>query len=65
MRRPEDDMARHKVQQFRASEDDFYELGGQQMLDLTDDELNMLHEGAGEPILLERHDGFFLLVEEG
>lgn len=57
-------MSVRKVQQFDPHEDDFYELGDPRTLDLTDDELNALNEGTGEPVLLERHHGFFMLIEE-
>jgi hypothetical protein len=57
-------MAERKVQQFYLREDDFYELGDPRALDLTDDELNALSEHGREAILLERHDGFFSLVDE-
>ena len=52
-------MAERKVQQFYASEDDFYEFGSARTLNLTDDELNALNEATGEPVLLEGHGGYF------
>jgi hypothetical protein len=57
-------MAERKVQQFEPREDDFYEIGDPRMLDLTDDELSALNDGTGEPVLLERHRGFFILIEK-
>lgn len=57
-------MTERKVQEFRASESDFYELGDPKTLDLTDKELASLNAGDGEPILLDRHNGFFMLIEE-
>lgn len=56
-------MAQRKVQEFYASEGDFYERGDPKTLDLTDDEINSLGADEGEPVLLERHNGFFMLIE--
>jgi len=57
-------MTERKVQEFRVSESDFYELGDPKTLALTDDEIASLIAGEGEPILLNRHNGFFMLIEE-
>jgi hypothetical protein len=57
-------MTERNVQEFRASESDFYELGDPKTLELTDDEIASLHAGEGEPILLDRYNGFFMLIEE-
>ncbi|MFM0283968.1 hypothetical protein P0D75_38775 [Paraburkholderia sediminicola] len=55
-------MAEHKVQQFYETEDEFHELGDEQTLDLTEEEEKLLDEGAGLPVYLDRHDGFFAVL---
>lgn len=57
-------MSKRKVQQFEPLESDFVELGEPRVLDLTEEELSWLGEGTGEPVLLKRYNGFFMLVEE-
>lgn len=52
------------VQQFYADEDDFFNFGDPRMIGLTGEELALLEEGNSEPVLLDRLDGFFMLVEE-
>jgi hypothetical protein len=57
-------MTTRKVLQFYVEQDDFFEFGDPQILDLTDDELGALNKEAGEPVLLENRNGFFRLVDE-
>lgn len=52
------------AQQFYETDDEFRELGSEQTLDLTDDNLNTLEKGSGMPAYLDRHDGFFALLDE-
>ncbi|MDR5741548.1 hypothetical protein QCE73_00095 [Caballeronia sp. LZ029] len=57
-------MAERKVQQFYETEDQFYEQGGEQMLDLSEGEIAKLEGGDGSPIYLSEKNGFFVLADE-
>lgn len=52
------------VQQFCLVEDDFYNEDDEKAVDLTISELAQLDDNEGEPILLERLGGFFLLADD-
>ena len=56
-------MRQRKLQQFLARDDDFFEIGDLQIVDLTDAEIAALDASEGEPVLLERLGGFFLPIE--
>lgn len=51
------------VQQFHLIEDDFYQAGRPQTIELTTAEFTRLGDEFSEPILLERLDGFFSLFD--
>ncbi|MGP8431918.1 hypothetical protein ACT2FY_00445 [Paraburkholderia fungorum] len=52
------------VQQFYETDDQFYELGGEQTIDLTDEELTQLQERDGEVVFLASRNGHFALIEQ-
>lgn len=53
-----------RVQQFYEDEDDFFNLGGPRLIVLAAEELTLLEGGTGEPVLLDRLMGFFMLAED-
>lgn len=56
-------MTQRNVQQFLARDDDFFEIGDPQIIDLTDVEIGAVDASEGEPVLIERLNGFFLPIE--
>ena len=53
-----------RVQQFYETEEELHELGGEQLIDLTDSELAQLQESDGEIVFLPSRNGHFGLIEQ-
>ena len=56
-------MPKVRVQQFHETDDEFHELGGLQVIDLTEAELTALLDHDGEMTWLESRRGYFGLAD--
>ncbi|WP_028217671.1 hypothetical protein [Paraburkholderia oxyphila] len=57
-------MPKVRVQQFHETDDEFHELGGLQVIDLTEAELTALQDHDGEITWLEGRREYFGLADE-